>query len=269
MKRTKKRSIKEVLHHILEKGSFNSIYYLWFDYFISALIVLNVVAIMLESVNSLKETYHIYFKTFEVVSVVIFSIEYLLRIYIADLTYKKSRNPRLTFIFSFYGMVDFLSIIPFYLPFFVVLDLRFLRILRLMRFLRIFKLNRYSNALQIISDVLRSKRSELITTGFLAIVVILIASFLIYYTEGVAQPDSFPNIFASIWWSIVTLTTVGYGDVYPITITGKFVGAIIAIMGIGLVALPTGIIGSGFVERMDKKKKKTHCPHCGKEIDEE
>ena len=147
-------------------------------------------------------------------------------------------------------------------------DLRFLRILRLSRFLRILKVNRYTNSLKLIWSVIKEKKSELIVTGFATLLLLIIASFIMYNIEGEKQPDVFPNILASFWWAIATLTTVGYGDVYPITGLGKFISGLIALMGIGLVALPTGIISSGFIKRLEKQKKDEEiiCPHCGKRI---
>jgi voltage-gated potassium channel len=167
-----------------------------------------------------------------------------------------------------YGLVDLLAIIPFYLPFLIKTDLRFLRILRLTRFFRILKINRYNNALNLIWSVIKEKKAELAMTGFVTLLILIIASFLMYYIEGSAQPDKFPNIIACFWWAIATLTTVGYGDVYPITGFGKFVSGFIAVLGIGLFALPAGIVSSGFMERIGKKKEDMkRCPHCGKEIE--
>lgn len=173
----------------------------------------------------------------------------------------------LKFVFSTYGLIDLIAIIPFYMPFIVNIDLRFLRILRFMRFMRILKINRYNNSLNLIWTVIKDKKSELAIAGFAVLLTLLIASFLMYYIEGVAQPDKFPNIIASFWWAIATLTTGGYDDVFPITGFGKFVSGLIAILGIGLVALPTGIITSGFIEKISKSEKEIKkCPHCGKDI---
>jgi voltage-gated potassium channel len=137
-----------------------------------------------------------------------------------------------------------------------------------MRFLRIFKINRYNNSLNLIYSVIKEKKSELAMTGFVALLTLFVASFLMFEVEGEAQPDKFPNLLSCFWWAIATLTTVGYGDVYPITALGKFLSGIIAVLGIGLVALPTGLISAGFVEKIVKDKKRPKkCPHCGKDLD--
>jgi voltage-gated potassium channel len=147
-------------------------------------------------------------------------------------------------------------------------DLRFLRILRLTRLFRLFKIARYSKALRVVGTVLKRKKEPLILTLFVSLILLLVASSLMYYIEHDSQPESFPNIFASFWWAVATLTTIGYGDIYPITGWGKFLSGIIALLGIGLIALPTGILGSGFMEVIEKKENKKHkkCPHCGKAL---
>jgi len=198
----------------------------------------------------------------------IFSVEYVMRIYVSDLTFPSSNKLKsaFKFIFSAFGLIDLLAIIPFYLPFLIKIDLRFLRILRLMRFMRIFKIHRYNNSLTLIYSVIKEKKSELAITRFVALLILLVASFLMYNVEGDVQPDKFPNMLSCLWWAIATLTTVGYGDVYPVTGLGKFLSAIIAVLGIGLVALPTGIISAGFVDKIGKKKREPkRCPHCGEE----
>jgi voltage-gated potassium channel len=192
-----------------------------------------------------------------------------MRLYVSEMTHpaKNRASSLLKFIFSGYGLIDLLAILPFYLPFIFKIDLRFIRALRLLRFFRIFKVNRYNKSLRLIGDVVREKKTELAITGFVAFIILLVASILMYYIEGPVQPDKFPNIVASFWWAIATLTTVGYGDVFPITALGKIVSGSIAVMGIGLVALPTGLISVGFIEKIGKKKKEIKkCPHCGHEL---
>ncbi len=260
---------KDKIHKLVEKGSHGSKINLLFDYAIMVLIVLNVIAMVLETIQDINQLLGSFFKIFEIVSVIIFSIEYITRIYISDLTHPSNSRFKsaIKFIFSVYGIIDLLAIIPFYIPFLIKIDLRFLRMLRLMRFMRIFKINRYSNSLNLIWAVIKEKKSELLITGFVTFLVLFIASFLMYYIEGSAQPDKFPNIIASFWWAISTLTTVGYGDIVPVTSFGKFVSGLIAFLGIGLVALPTGLISAGFVGKIGKKDKCVKCPHCGKNID--
>jgi voltage-gated potassium channel len=264
-----KRVLKHKIYHLVEKGSHGSKLNLLFDYSIMTLIVLNVVALILDTVPIIKESAGKLFWIFEVFSVTVFTIEYGMRIYVSDMMCPSSNRFKsaLKFIFSILGLIDLLAILPFYLPFLIKIDLRFLRVLRLMRFIRVFKINRYNNSLTLIYSVIKEKKSELAITGFVALLILLIASFLMFDIEGSVQPDKFPNMLSCLWWAIATLTTVGYGDVYPVTGMGKFLSAIIAVLGIGLIALPTGIISAGFIDKIGKSKQEhKKCPHCGKEI---
>lgn len=270
IKESKSQTLKQKIYRLVEKGSHGSKVNLIFDYAIMTLIVLNVIALILDTIPEIKESMGAFFWIFEVCSVIIFSIEYIMRIYVSDLAYPSSNKFKsaFKFIFSTFGLIDLLAIIPFYLPFLIKIDLRFLRILRLMRFMRIFKIHRYNNSLTLIYSVIKEKKSELAITGFVALLILLVASFLMYNVEGDVQPDKFPNMLSCLWWAIATLTTVGYGDVYPVTGLGKFLSSIIAVLGIGLVALPTGIISAGFVDKIGKSKKEpVKCPHCGKNIE--
>lgn len=231
------------------------------DYFITGLILANVFAIILQSYQNLNDKYHLLFSIFEIFSVIIFSTEYLLRFWISDLSFNYNRvnklpkwKCRVKYVFSFMGLIDLFAILPFYLPFLFKLDLRFVRILRLLRLFRIFKLAHYSSSLKIVGKVIQDKKYELLTTLFASFIILLISSSLMYEIEHKVQPDQFPNIFATFWWAVATLTTIGYGDVYPITGMGRFLAAITAIFGIGLVAIPTGIISAGFLQELDNKK---------------
>lgn len=273
--------LKQKIYRLVEKGSHGARYNMVFDYFIMALILLNLFAIIAESFSGLSAGFVRFLKLFEIVSVIVFTIEYLLRLYVSSLTHPANNklNSALKFIFSGYGLIDLFAILPFYLPFIIKADLRILRVLRLARFVRIFKLTRYNKSINLILDVVREKRAELGITIFIAFLTIVVASVMMYYVEGDVQPDDFPNILASFWWAIATLTTVGYGDVVPITVAGKFISGIIAVLGIGLVALPTGMISAGFMERIksdasndeeNKNNQDSHsvkCPHSGGEVD--
>lgn len=229
-----------------------------FTKFIYFLIIINVVVLILESFKSLEESFGTLFYAIEVFSVIIFTIEYLLRIWVAE--------NKLKFIFSTYGIIDLLAILPFYLPFMLTIDLRVLRLLRLLRLVRVFKLARYSNSLKLIGSVFKENQSELLVTLFITFILLVISSTLMFHIEHEAQPDKFENIGQSFWWAIATLTTVGYGDIYPITALGKFLSAVIAIIGIGFIALPTGVICSSFIEKLQesrKSKQQCECPKCG------
>ncbi len=260
------KKIRKRIFQIVEKSESGDTISLISDYFIILLIILNIAAVILSSFQEISVKYTNQLNLFETISVIIFTIEYLCRILVADFIYPETKHPRITFIFSFMPLVDLFAILPFYLPFIVRLDLRFLRILRLFRLLRILKLNRYSDAMNIIGRVLKNEKDKIVTTLFITGILLVLASSMMYYVENPAQPNKFPNIVASLWWAVATLTTVGYGDVYPVTALGKLLSGIIALLGIGLVALPTAIISAGFIRELGGKNKKI-CPHCGREIE--
>lgn len=235
---------------------------------IDGLIILNVFIIILASYKGISIKYTSFLSFFEIFSVTVFSIEYLLRLWTSDLEYENGSKltKRFKFTISKYGLIDLIAILPFYLPLLFSIDLRILRILRLFRLLRIFKLRRFSKSLKTIRSVLKETKDELLITIFVAFILLILSSTIMYYVESDVQPDKFGNIGQSLWWSVATLTTVGYGDVYPITAVGKFLSAIIALIGIGFVALPTGIISSAFIEKVQKEKVKSEineCPNCG------
>jgi voltage-gated potassium channel len=205
-----------------------------FDLFIQSLIIFSLLCFTIETLPNLSENTRRILKLSEIITVGIFTVEYLLRILVAD--------RKLKFIFSFFGLIDLFAILPFYIT--SGIDLRSIRVFRLFRLFRAFKLFRYSNALRRLKDAFIEVKEELIlffiATGFL----LYIASVGIYYCENSAQPEQFNSIFHCLWWAVVTLTTVGYGDVYPITVGGKIFTSIIAILGIGVVAVPTGLLAS-------------------------
>ncbi len=232
------------------------------------LILLNLAAMIFETTSNRSIIFNQFLEIFELTSIVIFTIEYLIRIYVSEYTHPTSSKIKsaVIFIFSGFGIIDLLSILPFYLPLFITMDLRFLRILRFIRFFRILKIGRYDKSIHLIGNVIRDKKSELIMTGFISLIIILISSFIMYYVEHPHQPDKFSSILDSFWWAIATLTTVGYGDIYPVTGIGRFISGVIAIIGIGLIALPTGIISSGFIDEIRIKNKDKKCPHCGKDL---
>ncbi|HMO39582.1 MAG TPA: ion transporter [Saprospiraceae bacterium] len=243
----------------------------WVDIFIIALIVLNVLAVILESVDSILVAYSFQFAWFEIFSVAIFTIEYLLRLWTANLEpgYEKPLTGRLRYALTPLALIDLLAILPFYLMF-MGMDLRLLRLLRLFRMFRLFKIARYISALRLINQVVKQKREELSISLFLTLFILLMVSTVMYYVENRAQPEQFSSIPETMWWGIATLTTVGYGDVYPITGLGKLLGGVIAIIGVGLFALPAGILASGFSDALSSKNKKTEqnnfCPRCGQKL---
>ncbi|NOU36871.1 MAG: ion transporter [Kiritimatiellaceae bacterium] len=236
---------------------------------ILSLIFLNVLAVIAGSVQSIQDRWGIFLNIFEVFSVSIFTMEYIARLWSCTADHRFSGHifGRIRFALRAMSIVDLLSILPFYLPF-LGIDLRTLRVLRLFRILRVAKIGHYYSSLNLIRHVLRSKKEELVLTSVLMGILLVVASSLLYCCENAAQPKTFSSIPATMWWAVTTITTVGYGDMCPITVLGKVCASIVAVLGIGMFALPTGILGAGFVEAIQKSKESRAacCPHCGKKL---
>ncbi len=248
--------IKKKVASILEPGNKHDKLSGYFDLFIEILVLLNVVAVILQSFESIEIAYRFPLNVFEIFTVIIFSIEFILRIWIADLSHpaKTKAASIKKFIASPTTWIDFLAIMPFFAPYWVNIDLRHLRVLRLVRLMRVFKLAKYSQAMIHIGKIVSEKRQELLATFLLMFSILVLASSIMYYLEHEAQPTVFPNILYAFWWGVITLTTVGYGDAYPITPIGKILGGMVALMGVLIVAIPTGIISSSFVQKMEETK---------------
>jgi voltage-gated potassium channel len=260
-------NIRRRTFEIIEKSQGNDIASSAFDVSLIVLILLNIAAVIAASFSDFAAAHTAGLYRFEVFSVVIFTIEYTLRLWTARNKYPRTKHPYLKHIFSASAVIDLLAILPFFLPFLIPIDLRFLRIVRLLRILRIFKLSRYNKAMDLMSRVLKNEREKIIMTIFMTAIMLVLSASIMYHIENAVQPEQFSNIPETIWWAVATLTTVGYGDVYPVTVAGKILGGVIAILGIGLVALPTGIISSGFINAIGDNDKKNVCPHCGKKIE--
>lgn len=234
--------------------------------FIILLIFLNVLAVIFETVPGIGNRYSQLFLIFEILSVSIFTVEYLTRLWVCG------QNPKyagvlgkIKYAFSPFLLIDLLAILPSLLPFFIVVDLRVMRALRLVRIFRILKIGRYSSSMSTMANVIKNKKEELLITLFTVFILLTMASSLMYYFEHEAQPTVFSSIPATMWWGLITLTTVGYGDVYPVTSAGKLLGSFLAILGVGLFALPAAILASSFAEEIKRKKSDSkECPHCGR-----
>ena len=211
-------------------------------------IIVNIAMLCLETVEELNE-YHYIHTWFENISIVVFSIEYLVRVY-----YASQRQRVLKYIFSPLGLIDFLSIVHYFIPMGASQNFSFFKILRLFRLLRIFKVYRYSDHLQTVIEVIRRKLEYLGALFFATSIVVLFCSCAAYYLEHDAQPDKFRNIFSALWWAVSTVMTIGYGDIIPITPGGKIMATILGFIGISLLAVLAGIFSAGFVEVVDKKK---------------
>ncbi|TDA65191.1 MAG: ion transporter [Chloroflexi bacterium] len=239
-----------------------------FNFGMLVLIFFNILAVVLETEESFYSRYRVYFYYFELFSVGVFTVEYILRLWTCteQQKYKSPVLGRLQYALSPSMLIDLFSFLPFYIPL-GGMDLRFIRAVRLFRLFRLFKMGRYSQSLNKLANVLKSKKEELVITLFSSVVLLILASSLMYFIERESQPELFGSIPKAMWWGAVTLTTVGYGDVYPMTLLGRIIGAFIAVLGIGLFALPAGIIASGFASELQKQKLEQNiCPHCGQDI---
>ena len=225
------------------------------DIALISLIAVNVVAVILESVPALATEYGTFFHRFEVFSVAVFTIEYVLRVWSAvDDDARDYRHPlwgRLRYMLTPMALIDLVAILPFFLGFFISLDLRFMRVLRL---LRLFKLTRYSSSMSLLLEVLKEEARSIGAAFFVLAVLIIMAASFAFLAEQEAQPESFGSIPQALWWAIITMTTVGYGDVTPVTTMGKFFGACISIVSVGMVALPAGLLASGFTGALRRRR---------------
>lgn len=222
-----------------------------FDWFLVIVIILGIITMFLETFEGLAEFFPL-FKAIEYFAAAVFSIEYILRIWTADLLYPdlSPRKARARFLLSFDGIVDLLTILPFFfLTGFIVF-----RMLRVVRIFHLFRINAQYDSFNVITAVLFEKKNQIFSSVFIIIILMLSSSLCMYSVEHNAQPESFRNAFSGIWWSMSTLLTVGYGDIYPVTVLGKAMAICIAFLGVGVVAVPTGIISAGFVEQYTKKE---------------
>jgi voltage-gated potassium channel len=245
------------------------------DVFILSLIFLNVLAHIIESVDWIREAYGKEFAYFEVFSLVVFTIEYFTRVWActADERYSHPLWGRLRYVRTPMAIIDLIVILPFFNMILhlwnIGFDMRVMRSLRLLRVLQLAKTTRYSKSLQLLGRVIYQKREELFLTTGITLILLVMSSTLMFYVENEAQPDQFTDIPSAMWWGVATLTTVGYGDISPITPLGKMIGAIVAMLGIGLFALPAGLLGSGFMDELDRQREAAQpksCPHCGKAL---
>lgn len=239
------------------------------EYVLITIITFNIVAIQMETVPHFYEEHALFFDSFELFSVIIFSIEYVLRLWtsVELIRYSKPVVGRFRYSISRSALIDLFSILPFYLNF-LPIDLRWLRIFRLFRLLRMLKIARYLSALNLIFAVIKDRREQLLVVIMFICFLLVIIATVMFYVEGPAQPEVFSSIPATMWWGISTLTTVGYGDMIPVTTFGKFLSGVIAIIGVGLYALPAGILSAGISDHLHSHKthKGERCPHCGKDL---
>ena len=248
-----KKSLRKRIWEILEKGNSKDKVSFYTDIFLITLIIFNIIAVLLETVESIYSNYALEFVIFERFSTIVFLIEYILRIWVC-IEEKIKENKlftRLKYAATWPAIIDLLAVLSGLLPMIFEVDLRILRALRMLRLL---KFSRYFKVMNLLLGVLKEEKQSFLAAMFLLTIAMLIASTGIYLFEKDAQPDKFSSIPEAMWWEIATLTTIGYGDVTPVTGMGKFFGSIIAIIGIGVVALPSGILASGFTDQLKRRQ---------------
>lgn len=248
MYKTKKR-----VFDIIQIGNRKDFISSAFDLFIVIVIVLNLSVTLLQTFDELAP-YEGILDVLELFTIIIFTVEYLLRIWTAELLYpdKPYWKAVLAFVLSLYGIIDFLTFFPYYLPIVFPMGAVAFRMFRVIRIFRLFRVNAQYDAFNVIINVLNDKKNQLISSICLILIFMVAASLCMYSLEHEAQPEQFANAFSGIWWSVSTLLTVGYGDIYPVTTLGKIMAIVISFLGVGMVAIPTGIISAGFVEQYTK-----------------
>lgn len=246
---------KHRIFEIIQIGNRTDTISRFFDYFIMAMIILNIVALFAGTFEPVRNRCGTLLEVIEAVTVIVFIVEYILRLWTACYLYPNETPGRaaLHFMRSFDGVVQLLTILPFFfLSGFVVF-----RMMRVVRILRLFKINANFDSFNVITSVLYEKRKQLVSSVFIVLLLMFASSLCMYSAEHAAQPEAFKNAFSGIWWSVSTLLTVGYGDIYPITLAGKIMAIIISFLGVGMVAIPTGIISAGFVEQYTEMSNNT------------
>lgn len=247
------------LFEILEVGNDLDRVSRTYDFINAFTIIINLVVSIMYTYSDLREKYGFLLLLLEGITVAFFAVDYILRVCTARFLYPELSEPHAIrdYIFSFTGIVDLLSFLPYYLPIFFPAGTVAFRMIRIVRIFRLFKINAYYDSLSVISAVIKGKSQQLISSVFIILVLMTASSLCMYSLEHEAQPEVFQNAFSGIWWAASTLLTVGYGDIYPITTWGKILGIFITFLGVGMVAIPTGIISAGFVDQYSSLKKRT------------
>ena len=228
-----------------------------YDFFNTFIIVVNLAANVLYTFQEARDAYGGLLLGIEAVTAVFFAADYVLRVWTARFLYPDQTGPRalVKYVFSFTGLVDLLSFLPYYLPVFFPAGAVAFRMFRVVRIFRLFRLNKYYDALNVITEVISGKRQQLLSSVFIILVLMVAASLCMYSLEHEAQPEVFTNAFSGLWWAVSALLTVGYGDIYPITPMGRAFSIVITFLGVGMVAIPTGIISAGFVDQYSRIKR--------------
>lgn len=247
-----KKYSKHRIHTIIQVGNLHDRISRAYDFTLIGFIILTVVVAILETFQQMEGFFEV-LKVLEYISLVFFAIDYALRIWTADELYptKTPAKARVKYIFSWIGIVDLLSCIPLFIP----MGVGTLRMFRIIRILRVFRVHHYTDPMRVIAEVLEKKKGQLLSSCFIVVILMLTSSLLMYNLEHKVQPEAFANAFSGLWWAVNTLLTVGYGDIVPVTLAGKICGIILTFLGVGMVAIPTGIISAGFIEQVNEMKR--------------
>ncbi len=251
------QAMKQRVFHLLDAGHSETPFARAIDVGLIVLISLNVIAVVIESMPAVYAAHKTAFDAFEIFSVSVFTVEYLLRVWAASADPRKRyQHPiwgRVRFMLTPMALIDLIVILPFYLGSLIGVDLRVLRALRLMR---AFRLTRYASSMNLLFQVLRDQGPVISAALFVLLMLVVVAASVTYLAEHEAQPEAFASIPHALWWAIVTMTTIGYGDVVPFTLIGRICAAVVAVISVGMVALPAGILASGFNEALHKRRRK-------------
>ena len=245
------------MSEIVEAGAADDFVSRTYDVVSTLILLINVVVTIAYTFDSVELKYGKALLSIEAVTVAFFAVDYALRLWTAPFSRPNYSAPRATwkYAISFTGLVDLLSFLPYYLPIFFPAGTAVFRLFRVVRIFRLFQINAYYDSLNVITEVIASKRQQLVSSVFIIVVLMVASSLAMYSVEHTAQPEVFSNAFSGIWWAVSTLLTVGYGDIYPITNLGKILSICITFLGVGMVAIPTGIISAGFVDQYSRLKK--------------
>ena len=251
------------LYEIVEVGAGDDRISRCYDLVSALMIVLFLVVSIMETFDGLNRAHKGIFSAIELVIVLFFTVDYVLRLITARYQYpgRSEKKALASYVLSFSGLVDLFSFLPYYLPFFFPAGIIAFRMIRVVRIFRLFRINAYYDSLNVITEVLKNKKQQLLSSVFIVLVLMVASSLCMYSVEHDVQPEAFRNAFSGIWWSASTLLTVGYGDIYPVTALGRVLGIVITFLGVGMVAIPTGIISAGFVEQYTEIKKKSEYLH--------
>lgn len=255
--RKKWKDVQRQLFRMVSIGTISDTLSRSYDIIGSVLLIINLSASFMLTFDNLRADYGSLLNFFEAVTVFFFVIDYILRILTAECLYPQCKAGKAIgrFVISWAGIIDLLSFLPYYLPIFFPNGAAVFRMFRVARIFRLFRINAYYDSMGVITSVLNDKKQQLLSSVFIIVVLMFGSSLCMYSVEHQAQPEVFRNAFSGMWWASSTLLTVGYGDIYPITPVGQFLGMIITFLGVGLVAIPTGIISAGFVEHYQKVKR--------------